>query len=103
MRRSPDSTNVGPGDRLLALFDPETYRRTGPDGAPLPWAPEDAFRLVAGFRLRADQTLQPYHLFGLRAYFSFLGLVVQLGMADDGLAMARSVLGEEESPVQTAR
>ncbi|MCB9667939.1 MAG: hypothetical protein H6734_00535 [Alphaproteobacteria bacterium] len=90
-------------DRLLALFDPETYRRTGPDGAPLPWAPEDAFRLVAGFRLRADQTLQPYHLFGLRAYFSFLGLVVQLGMADDGMAMARSVLGEEESPVQTAR
>lgn len=84
-------------DRLLALFDPETYRRTDGDGRPLPFAPHDVFRLVAGFRLRTDQTLQPYHLFGIRAYFSFIALVVHLGCSDTGMEVARSVIERAEA------
>lgn len=84
-------------DRLLALFDPETYRRTDAAGRPLPFEPHDVFRLVAGFRLRTDQTLQPYHLFGIRAYFSFIALVVHLGCSDTGMEVARAVIERAEA------
>lgn len=85
-------------DRLASLFDPESCRRHDADGVPLPWSPIDAGRFITNFsKLQSDQTLQPYHLYGVRAFFSFVAMVVRLGAADDGMSYARDVIGAREA------